>query len=179
TGDTLVIPIYIGLFSALGLASLALRESWDESKRPSATPQDTTHFGTTLADHVGRTGGATAFFLKLARLLGCFLLLGMSTASAVLGDPEGERTRTGSGPPLGLKGALCGVYAYAALLASAVMSTDDAKSRTAARHVNIVLCSAFCVYVYRDLFPLATFSLQPKDMWEGQLLWPQIAVLFV
>lgn len=48
-----------------------------------------------------------------------------------------------------------------------------------ATHCNsLVLFVAFWVYVYRDLWPLATYSEVPKDVNEGLLLWTKIVVLF-
>lgn len=43
----------------------------------------------------------------------------------------------------------------------------------------MVLFTTFCVYIYRDVFPLATFTRHPEDLSEGWLLWFQIAVLGV
>jgi hypothetical protein len=52
-------------------------------------------------------------------------------------------------------------------------------SRFAVKHLNLVLIPTAIVYFYRDVFPLATFPLTPKDLWEGALLWPKIATLFL
>ncbi|EEB90393.1 hypothetical protein MPER_11408, partial [Moniliophthora perniciosa FA553] len=46
-------------------------------------------------------------------------------------------------------------------------------------HVNAVLSVCLVVYAYRDLFPLATFDLVPRDIHEGDLLWWKIGVLGV
>ncbi|OJA09103.1 hypothetical protein AZE42_02557 [Rhizopogon vesiculosus] len=37
----------------------------------------------------------------------------------------------------------------------------------------------FAVFAYRDMWPLITFHLQPKDLQEGGLLWPKVVVLFL
>ncbi|KAJ7801014.1 hypothetical protein B0H14DRAFT_2161358, partial [Mycena olivaceomarginata] len=47
------------------------------------------------------------------------------------------------------------------------------------RRVNCILFLAFCVYVYRDVVPLATFTGFPADRSEGPKLWGKIALLFV
>ncbi|KAJ7697209.1 P-loop containing nucleoside triphosphate hydrolase protein [Mycena rosella] len=47
------------------------------------------------------------------------------------------------------------------------------------RHVNSVLFVAFCVYVYRDILPLATFTGVPEDLHEGPRLWAKIVLLFI
>ncbi|KAJ7148957.1 hypothetical protein C8R43DRAFT_1088261 [Mycena crocata] len=46
-------------------------------------------------------------------------------------------------------------------------------------HVNFVLFVTFCVYMYRDVLPLATFSGVPQDLVEGPRLWVKIALLFM
>ena len=46
------------------------------------------------------------------------------------------------------------------------------------RHNNFVLFIAFSVYVYRDIWPLATYTENPVDGSEGALLWAKLFVLF-
>ena len=45
------------------------------------------------------------------------------------------------------------------------------------KHLIVVLLAAWGVYVYRDLWPLATFTLEPEDLAEGWILWVKIALL--
>ncbi len=51
-------------------------------------------------------------------------------------------------------------------------------SKIATRCNSLVLFTAFWVYVYRDLWPLATYSEAPKDTNEELLLWAKIGTLF-
>ena len=44
-------------------------------------------------------------------------------------------------------------------------------------HLNIILVATFALYVYRDLWPLATFNLEPLDEKEGTLLWVKVILL--
>jgi hypothetical protein len=37
----------------------------------------------------------------------------------------------------------------------------------------------FGVYIYRDLWPLATFAIEPRDTAEGWILVAKIIILFV
>lgn len=46
------------------------------------------------------------------------------------------------------------------------------------RHINFVLFTALVVYVYRDIWPLATYTENPVDRSEGALLWTKLLVLF-
>jgi hypothetical protein len=52
-------------------------------------------------------------------------------------------------------------------------------SRHLTRHTNTVLFTAFAVYTYRDVWPLATYGHGPVDIAEGSLLWAKLAVLTV
>ena len=47
------------------------------------------------------------------------------------------------------------------------------------RHNNFVLFTALAVYVYRDIWPLATYTDNPVDGSEGALLWTKVIVLFI
>lgn len=44
---------------------------------------------------------------------------------------------------------------------------------------NAILLSVLGVYTYRDVWPLATYTLQPADKEEGNTIWVKIAVLTV
>ena len=46
------------------------------------------------------------------------------------------------------------------------------------RHNNFILFVALVVYVYRDIWPLATYTENPVDRSEGALLWTKLVVLF-
>jgi hypothetical protein len=50
-------------------------------------------------------------------------------------------------------------------------------SKLASRHLSFLLLVSFAVFVYRDIWPLATFSLTPKDISEGWFLWAKILIL--
>ena len=45
------------------------------------------------------------------------------------------------------------------------------------RHNVGVLLVALAVYLYRDVWPLATYTLAPLDASEGSLLWAKLGVL--
>jgi hypothetical protein len=66
---------------------------------------------------------------------------------------------------------------YAAILALLSVSPKNTRHRLI-RHANCVLFIVFCVYVYRDLIPLATFTGVPADLGEGRKLWAKIGLLF-
>lgn len=66
--------------------------------------------------------------------------------------------------------------AYATVLAFATFFTQQ-KPNWTARYHTMVLLSALGVYVYRDIWPLATYHSKPADNGEGILLWAKIAIL--
>lgn len=49
--------------------------------------------------------------------------------------------------------------------------------KAASTHLIILLFVTFGVYVYRDVFPLTTFTKNPVDLSEGPLLWSKIFIL--
>ena len=50
----------------------------------------------------------------------------------------------------------------------------------ATRFNTLVLLSSLAVYIYKDIWPLATYTESPKDLpREGNILWLKLAVLVV
>lgn len=47
---------------------------------------------------------------------------------------------------------------------------------TFSRHLTLVTFAMLAVYSYRDVWPLMTFTLQPQDSVEGNLLWAKLAL---
>ena len=52
-------------------------------------------------------------------------------------------------------------------------------SRLITNHLVIVLLALLCVYLYRDVWPLATFTKHPLDNAEGWMLWAKTIILAV
>ncbi len=46
-------------------------------------------------------------------------------------------------------------------------------------HLAIVLLLTWAVFMYRDIWPLGTYTLQPMDAIEGKILWAKIGLLTV
>lgn len=51
------------------------------------------------------------------------------------------------------------------------------RARTAIQHLALLLVAVFAVFAYRDLWPLATYTLTPLDASEGWLIWTKIGIL--
>ncbi|KAJ7175766.1 multidrug resistance-associated ABC transporter [Mycena filopes] len=67
-------------------------------------------------------------------------------------------------------------YAYSALLAWVTLLSPRS---TLSTDGNVVLLVSLCSYVYRDILPFATFTLAPKDLAQGWLLWAKISILAI
>ncbi|KAF8171621.1 P-loop containing nucleoside triphosphate hydrolase protein [Mycena galopus ATCC 62051] len=115
-------------------------------------------------------GKGVILLFRVARLLGCLGLLAISIFPLVqehAGLDEGLRQVVLSVP-----------YLYASILAAFSVSPKNTRHQLI-RHANSVLFLAFCVYVHRDIFPLATFAGVPADQNEGQRMWAKIALLLL
>jgi hypothetical protein len=65
---------------------------------------------------------------------------------------------------------------YASVLAFLSISVPG-WSTVVTRHLNTLLVVTFFTYVYRDLFPLATFNQHPLDIDEGWFLWTKFLII--
>lgn len=50
-------------------------------------------------------------------------------------------------------------------------------AKVANTHLVLLLLSIFGVFAYRNVWPLATYTLEPADLAEGWLMWTKLAVL--
>ena len=66
---------------------------------------------------------------------------------------------------------------YTSILSVLTVTAPRAWSLIATRHLVLVLLTTWGVYVYRDVWPLATFTLTPADAAEGWCLWVKVALL--
>ncbi|EMD39554.1 hypothetical protein CERSUDRAFT_150095 [Gelatoporia subvermispora B] len=154
------------------LAYSTLSESTLADNPDSETPDfEETSLKSRFSTHVGKLGGPVIFSLRCLRLLCCFTLLTLSvwTITAQF---------AGSGTVAWLHIGLCGAYAYASLLGIVSVSAGTWLSKLACRHLAAVLVATWGVYMYRDVWPYATFTLVPQDG-VGWQIWTQIGLLSV
>ena len=78
-----------------------------------------------------------------------------------------------------LTGPLARFQLYAVLLSLVTVGNKRRWSKTTARHLNVLLLTFVGVYIYRDIFPLATFDRSPTDIGEGWLLYAKLSVLAI
>nr|GAT43190.1 ATP-binding cassette transporter [Mycena chlorophos] len=148
----LLLPAYVSILSALVLvfSHSGLRGVLKRS-RGSHTAADLSAFEPAI-------GFGAIWAWRLARVVGCIALFSVSL-SISLEDGAAKTTRTSRLLDLLL---MDGPYLYATLSALPTLSTKHYRQNLV-RHANAVLLTAFAVYAYRDIIPLATFTLQPLD----------------
>ncbi|KAJ6589849.1 P-loop containing nucleoside triphosphate hydrolase protein [Mycena vulgaris] len=188
--DTLVIPLYVGTASIVTLllqllwASgpvLKLRASYFKTVSPEPEYAPESH---SVAAHIKNHGGQGIFAFKVARLVGCLELLVLAIFSLVSEEDDEEETSTFAplawigNPRRSIQAALCATYFYASLLAILSIAGSPKWGKVAIKHLTTLLTATFGVYFYRDIFPLATFTLAPRDLSEGRLLWVKVVTLF-
>ncbi|KAL0950644.1 hypothetical protein HGRIS_007432 [Hohenbuehelia grisea] len=162
--------------------------------------------------HIAYHGGLKIFSFKIARFAGCILLfltgfaviLGSwhpktprSSPSYLFAGISGMSWSTLSLPTLtayqSLLLGICAVYLYSSVIAlCCLLYTPLAPINTPAQriaktlpiHLSILLLLTLGTFAVRDLWPLATYSLTPRDLpphnpSNAVLLWTHIAILAV
>ncbi|KZV92899.1 hypothetical protein EXIGLDRAFT_768519, partial [Exidia glandulosa HHB12029] len=106
-----------------------------------------------------RVGGGRIFMWKLAQFIGCLTLLGISLFFPPLGDGSDHRENY----QLLVQASVVGPYTYASALALLAILAPSRNGRLVSMHLEFVLLSSWALYVYRDIWPLATYTLAPFD----------------
>ncbi|KAH9912641.1 uncharacterized protein B0H18DRAFT_889646 [Fomitopsis serialis] len=129
-----------------------------------------------VSQHIAQYGGPIIFAYRVLRLLCTLALLTLSIFTAVF-------TSRQVSSPLNSKVlphvALCLTYGYTSLLGVLSVAVNARSAKLATHHLALVLAFTWVVFVYRDIWPLATYTLQPIDGAEGALLWGMFALLTV
>ncbi|KAJ3556484.1 hypothetical protein NM688_g2007 [Phlebia brevispora] len=185
--DVLLIPAYA---SALSISILFLQciTKLVKKRRLKSTLQEPLANGNTsspeaqlsrkssLRKHIDELGGLAIFGWRLARLLACVALLALSVYTVRLG-PQQDSGASESKYYQWFQIGLSAVYAYTLLLALGSVLCNASLSRIVVRHLALVLVTVWAVFCYRDLWPLATYTLKPLDAAEGWLIWTKIGLL--
>ncbi|KAF7978858.1 hypothetical protein HWV62_44329 [Athelia sp. TMB] len=167
------------------------------SPEPGQNIQPASFFGQVRA-HIALHGGGVIYAYKVARLAGCLMLLGLSISTLVLEEtgqidgmmynitgkwgkkhPNRRKKHAGFTNAEWVQVALCITTAYSSLLALVSVSARPRWGRLVSNHLAVVLLALFGVYFYRDIWPLATFTKHPIDLFEGWLLWAKVIILFI
>ncbi|KAF9516655.1 hypothetical protein BS47DRAFT_1371638 [Hydnum rufescens UP504] len=166
------------------------------------SPEDVGFF-VELKQRMKQHGGIFPFSLKIARVLCCVALLAISIVAFLRDEAEeidgraliaplrkgwrghrkkkhphdSERQREYFRHEEWIEVAMCAFYMYASLLAFLTLTTRPRIRGHIGTHLSVLLFAVFCMYGYRDLWPLATFTLDPVDAAGGWLTWSRITLL--
>ncbi|KAJ7233850.1 P-loop containing nucleoside triphosphate hydrolase protein [Mycena haematopus] len=125
------------------------------------------------------------FVFKLFRALGCISLMSLTIVSSTPDDHgawNGNSTFVGWHLPVlsetdWLNIGMVFTFIYLSILSLASLFATLRWSRTLQRHIDGILAVVFGVYLYRDIYPSATFANVPQDLSEGWILWIKIWLL--
>ncbi|KAJ6606137.1 P-loop containing nucleoside triphosphate hydrolase protein [Mycena vulgaris] len=109
------------------------------------------------------------------RLCGCIALL-VLTVTCSLFEGQNQKGDAASAFKSSTEGLMCLVYVYASILAF-ISASGRVWSTIVTRHLNTLLVVIFSTYLYRDLFPLATFNRPQLDIHEGYFLWAKMFIV--
>ncbi|TFK46964.1 multidrug resistance-associated ABC transporter [Heliocybe sulcata] len=175
-------------------------EEADEQEQETQPVVPPSGLGQEFKEHVRSHGGLTIYLFKVARLVLTLALLGFSVVTLILEEKQdaskdsidvfgkhwGKKPKHKHSPgeaiftPLEwLQFALCMTFVYTSILGFVSVSAKPRWASVANFHMVLILLFTAGVYTYRDLFPLATFTLDPMDLHDGWLLWVKLALVFL
>ncbi|KAI0782766.1 hypothetical protein C8Q75DRAFT_885975 [Abortiporus biennis] len=122
-----------------------------------------------LQKHVSNIGGCLLFVLRSLRFSICVVLVILSCLSISKQNAEGTLHDYG----------IITTYIYTSLLAFVSVAGNAHQSITANDHLVLVLLFPWVVFLYRDVWPLATYTLAPIDGEKGWIIWTQVSLLTI
>ncbi|KAL4247270.1 ATP-binding cassette transporter C [Abortiporus biennis] len=175
-----LLPAYISAISLL-IFIVQLFGFWFAKKNESSETSvltennDSQSIRGRFKQHVQSLGGSLIYAYRSARLVACLVLVGLSFYSAFhFKEDENHDTLR---PVIPSQLAYSIVYVYASVLSLVTVAASARWARIAIHHLVPVLLVPWAVLVYRDIYPLCTYTLSPADAREGIILWEKIAVL--
>jgi len=133
------------------------------------------HEDTPSSNHIQQLGGWATFCWRFSRFLATATLLGLSVF--VLLSEDIWTSIPPAQSPHWLRIGLTAVYAYSSVLALTSVATRAATASIASAHVAYILLLTWGIFIYRDLWPLATFTLEPLDSAGAPLIWVEIGLV--
>jgi hypothetical protein len=118
-------------------------------------------------DYIARHGGAIGLSCQLARLVTNIARTALALTTYLSDGSFGSACVIGAG--VSKKIWMFGVYVahvfqvYSTVLSSVVLAKPVSQSRRFSIHATITSFSLFACYLYRDVWPLLTFTLSPTD----------------
>ncbi|KAI0691343.1 hypothetical protein BC835DRAFT_1360883 [Cytidiella melzeri] len=162
----LELPLYASAISVLVLIVSGLNNArkirQNANKSPSYFSADPP--SKSLGHHLNKDK-IVAF--KIARVLAFVALTGLSIYTAQInGD-------------VWLRSGIVQTYTYLSILSFISITDTSPLFFTAGSHITLISLLVWCIFAYRDLWPLGTYTLQPVDAAEGWFIWTKIGILTV
>ncbi|KIM25975.1 hypothetical protein M408DRAFT_330768, partial [Serendipita vermifera MAFF 305830] len=203
--STLFIPIYVGLFSlTIGFLHIVLFKTplkkyifppsqltTSTARPPLHADEPPTSIKAELEANIKSNGGFEIWAYKVVRLVGCLVLLSFAIFQAVNANDDtfhttgkhwGKKHRHRHGrkqkfsDDTWIQIALAAFYMYASILALCTLLLPKRARRPANNHLSLLLLVTWFVYMYRDIWPLATYTLHPVDP-NHWTTWATVGVL--
>ncbi|KAJ7596700.1 hypothetical protein C8J56DRAFT_294246 [Mycena floridula] len=166
----------------------------DDSPEPIPTTRPEADLVAEIRRHFKDHGGLQIFLFRASRLLAVSALLGLAITSLILEEVASadivdiygkwgkkhkkKKKSRGFSVIEWLHVAMCITFCYTFVLSLiSVTAKRRATRRIVTRHLNTVLLAALGVYLFRDVFPLATYTKGPQDAAEGLILWAKVGLL--
>ncbi|KDQ18018.1 hypothetical protein BOTBODRAFT_155037 [Botryobasidium botryosum FD-172 SS1] len=198
--DSILFPFYLACVSSLLLLIVLLKSAakfFAKESRRGPHLSRSTRQQPGLRANVRSHGGPTRFLYKILRLILCFALLVISMLAFVMLPAEhklqgagkkhwGKKPKKNRGkhsqplsPEEWLELSLCAFFTYTMLLAILSLTIRPRVRKIINRHLIFLLLSTFAVFVYRNLWPLASFSGVSQDGAAGWITWSRLSILGV
>ncbi|GJE86639.1 multidrug resistance-associated ABC transporter [Phanerochaete sordida] len=166
--DERIFPCYVATVSLLTLIASDLFGSVF-SPEVHKRVKDELEAPSTSCGFIVRRGGGVIFAFKLARLASVFTLLALTVIGAAQSGSESFWIYAAQVLAVASNMFPC-------LAALNVIAPAEQGLRYSF-HLSGVTFLIAAVYAYRDIWPLMTLVLQPKDGHEGRILWAKIALV--
>ncbi|KIP05213.1 hypothetical protein PHLGIDRAFT_534841, partial [Phlebiopsis gigantea 11061_1 CR5-6] len=160
--DERAVPSVVAMASLL---TLLARGVWPSKSLRGLSP-DRDRENEVLGGHfLTSRGGMTILIFKVTRLVAVMALFCLWGIAAI----KNERDQ----PNI----ALLMTILYAVLLALLNVLAPIRRTLPFSRHLSMITFATLAVYTYRNVWPLMTFTLRPKDLDEGAILWGKLGLL--
>ena len=189
--DTLLIPVVVAALSVVVLllhgTAILLHRAFKQSSTSTSAPPPAPAATATVARFklfVAQNGGLPIFLWKVTRFFGCFTLCVVSittTSFSSHSGPEDIPYLKGLADAFEEHGWInflpSVIYAYASMLAIWALVANIYNFRYIHVHLGTVLFATWATFVYRDIYPLATYDKPPVDIPLDPLFWPKFGLL--
>ncbi|KIP03407.1 hypothetical protein PHLGIDRAFT_242940 [Phlebiopsis gigantea 11061_1 CR5-6] len=162
--DERIVPFYV---AGASLLSLLLQATWLSPPVQRLRGLHATKTAEPSKGFIHGVGGTTIFVFKFLRLDAALALLALLVYTAIRNGWTAVDTAT------------VAALAYASVLAALNAFTPVKKNLEFSWHASLVSFALLAVYAYRDIWPLMTYTLEPKDGAEGSFLWVKFALTAV